>query len=125
MNRLSTIKQVQVVAALVEKNSINSTSRMTGVAKHTILDLLEALGCACAEYHNRAVALHFMYYNFCRIHKTMRVTPAMEAGLADHQWAIADLFALAPPKEAVSRATATEKMMVIRAFATKEGEVKK
>ena len=33
-----------------------------------------------------AVALHFMYYNFCRIHKTLRVTPAMEAGVADHVW---------------------------------------
>ena len=55
MNRLSTAKRVQVVAALVEGVSINATSRMTGVAKHTILNLLEDLGCACAEYHNRAV----------------------------------------------------------------------
>jgi hypothetical protein len=31
-----------------------------------------------------AVALHFMYYNFCRVHQTLRVTPAMEAGIADH-----------------------------------------
>src|SRR5882757_7302179 len=55
MNRLSTAKRVQVVAALVEGVSINSITRMTGVAKHTILDLLEDLGCACAEYHNRAI----------------------------------------------------------------------
>jgi IS1 family transposase len=33
-----------------------------------------------------AVALHFMYYNFGRIHKTLRVTPAMEAGISDHVW---------------------------------------
>ena len=31
-----------------------------------------------------AVALHFMYYNFCRIHQTLRVTPAMEAGITNH-----------------------------------------
>jgi IS1 family transposase len=36
------------------------------------------------ENHAHAVALHFMHYNFCRIHKTLRVTPAMEAGLSDH-----------------------------------------
>ena len=34
--------------------------------------------------HEAAIALHFMYYNFARIHQTLRVTPAMEAGLADH-----------------------------------------
>jgi IS1 family transposase len=40
-----------------------------------------------------AYCLHFAYYNFCRIHKTLRVTPAMEAGLADHVWEIAELLA--------------------------------
>ena len=42
--------------------------------------------------HN--VALHFMHYNFCRIHQTIRVTPAMEAGLANHVWEIEELVAL-------------------------------
>jgi IS1 family transposase len=55
MNRLKTEKRTQVIAALVEGNSINATMRMTGVAKHTILNLLKDLGCACAEYHNAAV----------------------------------------------------------------------
>ena len=41
-----------------------------------------------------ACALHFAYYNFCRIHQTLRVTPAMEAGLTDHAWAIAELIAI-------------------------------
>ena len=48
-------KRVQVVAALVEGTSIDATCRMTGVAKHTVLKLLKDMGCACAEYHNRAV----------------------------------------------------------------------
>jgi IS1 family transposase len=39
-----------------------------------------------------AVALHFAYYNFCRVHKSLRVTPAMEAGLTDHVWTIAELL---------------------------------
>jgi len=38
------------------------------------------------DNHKAAVALHFMHYNFARIHKTLRVTPAMEAGVADHVW---------------------------------------
>lgn len=38
-----------------------------------------------------ALALHFAYYNFCRVHKSLRVTPAMEAGLTDHIWTIAEL----------------------------------
>jgi hypothetical protein len=42
-----------------------------------------------------AVALHFMYYNFCRIHKTLRVTPAMEAKITDHVWILEELIALA------------------------------
>lgn len=40
------------------------------------------------ENHAAAVALWFMYYNFCRVHQTLRVTPAMEAGLADHIWSL-------------------------------------
>jgi IS1 family transposase len=47
------------------------------------------------ENHCYAVALHYMYYNFCKIHQTLRVTPAMEAGLTDHVWAIQELCALA------------------------------
>lgn len=41
-----------------------------------------------------AVALHFMHYNFCRVHQTLRVTPAMEAGIADHVWEIDEIVAL-------------------------------
>jgi IS1 family transposase len=55
MNRLSIERRVAVIAALVEGNSVNSISRMTAVAKHTILKLLEDMGCACAEYHHRNV----------------------------------------------------------------------
>ena len=41
-----------------------------------------------------AVALHFMYYNFARVHKTLRVTPAMEAGIADHVWTLEEIVRL-------------------------------
>jgi hypothetical protein len=36
------------------------------------------------ENHEHALALYFMHYNFCRIHQSLRVTPAMEAGISDH-----------------------------------------
>ena len=55
MNTLKTEKKVAVVAALVEGVSINAMCRMTGVAKHTVLNLLRDLGCAAAEYHHRNV----------------------------------------------------------------------
>jgi small-conductance mechanosensitive channel len=41
-----------------------------------------------------ALALHFTHYNFMRVHRTLRVTPAMEAGLTDHIWAWGELLAL-------------------------------
>ncbi|RWL40969.1 MAG: DDE domain-containing protein [Mesorhizobium sp.] len=52
------------------------------------------------EAHANAVALHFMYYNFVRIHKTLRVTPAMAAGVTDKLWEISDIVALIEAKEA-------------------------
>jgi hypothetical protein len=39
-----------------------------------------------SQNHAAAVALHFIHYNFARIHKTLRITPAMAAGLSDHVW---------------------------------------
>ncbi len=44
--------------------------------------------------HEAAVALHFMHYNFCRVHQTLRVTPAMEAGIADRVWSLEEIVAL-------------------------------
>ena len=46
------------------------------------------------ENHMHMVALYTMFYNFCRIHKTLRVTPAMEAGLTDRVWDIEDILAI-------------------------------
>ena len=46
------------------------------------------------ENHVAALSLYFMYYNFCRVHQTLRVTPAMEAGVAYHIWEIDEIVAL-------------------------------
>jgi IS1 family transposase len=48
------------------------------------------------ENHAYQVALHFMHYNFARIHKSLRVTPAMEAGITDHVWGIEEIAVLLP-----------------------------
>lgn len=55
------------------------------------------------ENHAHAVALHFMHYNFGRIHKTLRVTPAMEAGVSDHVWSLEEIAALVPEPESKPR----------------------
>lgn len=47
------------------------------------------------ENHEHAVAIHYMYYNFGRIHKSLRVTPAMEAGISDHVWTLEEIARLA------------------------------
>ena len=52
MNKLSLEKKVQVIAALVEGNSIRSTCRMTGAAKGTVSRLLRDVGIACAKYQD-------------------------------------------------------------------------
>ena len=45
------------------------------------------------EHLHAALALHFAYYNFCRIHRSLRVTPAMESGITDHVWTLRELLA--------------------------------
>ena len=46
------------------------------------------------ENHEHMLALFFMYYNFCRIHQSLRVTPAMEAGISTHIWDISEIVGL-------------------------------
>ncbi len=52
------------------------------------------------ENHAHAVSLHFMYYNFCCIHKSLRITPAMQAGVTDKLWDMTDIVALVEAEEA-------------------------
>lgn len=47
------------------------------------------------ENHMHSISLYFMYYNFCKIHKTLRVTPAMEAGITDYVWDLEDVIMMA------------------------------
>lgn len=51
-----------------------------------------------------AVALHFMHYNFARVHQTLRVTPCMEAGVTDHVWTVREIVEMT---EAIALAKAS------------------
>jgi len=46
------------------------------------------------ENHCHMVAIYHAFYNFCRVHQTLRVTPAMEAGLTDHVWTVEELVSI-------------------------------
>ncbi len=48
------------------------------------------------ENLEHALALHFLHYNFCRVHQTHKMTPAMAMGLADHPWTLEEIVALLP-----------------------------
>jgi IS1 family transposase len=56
------------------------------------------------DNHMHAISLHFMFYNFCRVHQTLRVTPAMQAGLTDHIWAMKEVVEMS---EMMSRKVVT------------------
>lgn len=51
------------------------------------------------ENHEHAIAIHYMHYNFARIHSSLRVTPAMEAGISDHVWSIEEIIGLLDGKK--------------------------
>jgi IS1 family transposase len=66
------------------------------------------------DNHRHSVALHYMHYNFCRVHQTLRCTPAMEAGLTDHVWTLEELVALLP--KPVVKASSIEKNLTAAAL---------
>jgi IS1 family transposase len=61
------------------------------------------------ENHEAAVSLHYAYYNWCRIRQTLRVTPAMEAGLTDHVWTLEELVGILAQDEAAKIAAGAMK----------------
>jgi IS1 family transposase len=65
------------------------------------------------ENHAHQVALYFFHYNFCRVHSSLRVTPAMEAGLTDHVWTLTELCSLLPQRKPNAR---IDKELVLKAL---------
>jgi len=67
------------------------------------------------ENHGHAVALYFAHYNFCRVHTTLRVTPAMESGLTDHVWTLEELVGILEKREQAAIAAGEMKRGTYRA----------
>jgi IS1 family transposase len=77
-----------VSTSIVERNNLNMRMNMRRFTRLTNAFSKKV------ENLEHAVALHFMNYNFCRIHGSLRVTPAMEAGIADHVWSLEEVINL-------------------------------
>ena len=60
------------------------------------------------ENHIHALSIYFMHYNFVRIHQTLRVTPAMQAGVTDALWSLEDMVRIVDEWEANQKAEPTE-----------------
>jgi IS1 family transposase len=71
------------------------------------------------ENHGHQIALYFFHYNFCRVHKSLRVTPAMEAGLTDRVWTLAELCGLLPNRSTPS--AKLDKELVLKALSRNSG----
>jgi hypothetical protein len=87
MNKISIDKKIAVVTARCEGCSVRSTRLTNAFSKKM-------------EINMHSVALYYMYYNFARVHQTLRVTPAMEAGISSHVWSIQEIISLSLPASA-------------------------
>ncbi len=66
------------------------------------------------------IAVYFMHYNFCRVHSSLRVTPAMEAGLTDHVWMLEELCSLIPEENPIRRLDGEIVLRALENMALKE-----
>ena len=81
---------IGVFIGLAVLTAVELTVAFLPWGKRTIILLLIFL----AVWKALMVALYFMWYNFGRVHQTLRVTPAMEAGITDHVWSVEEIIAL-------------------------------
>jgi len=88
----------RVLIVVVDGQTIRkwTSERTPATIQHTRPDRLSVNKVASRQWVSlkAMVALNFMYYNFGRVHQTLRVTPAMEAGIADHLWSIEEVVGL-------------------------------
>jgi hypothetical protein len=79
----------RISTSLVERLNLTTRMSMRRFARRTNAHSKNL------RHHKAAVALHFVVYNFCRIHQTLHTTPAIRAGIADHIWTVEELVAAA------------------------------
>lgn len=100
MNRLNEDRRAAVVAALCEGVSVSVERSNLTVRMHTRRFTRLTNGFSKKlDNHKHSLALFFMYYNFVRVHQTLRVTPAMEAGVTNHIWTVEEIVSLVPELE--------------------------
>lgn len=84
-----------ITGTMAEKNiSTSFVEVQNSVMRRNIKRFARKTNAHSKKIHNHecAIALHFMYYNFCRVHHTLRITPAMAAGLTDHIWSLEEML---------------------------------
>jgi hypothetical protein len=80
--------QAHISTSFVERQTLNMRMNMRRFTR------LTSAFSKKLDNHIAMIALFHMHYNFCRVHQTLRVTPAMEAGLSSHVWSIQEIVAL-------------------------------
>lgn len=97
-----------VSTSFVERNNLTMRMSMRRFTRLTNAFSKKVENLACA------VALHFMHYNFCRIHQSLRVTPAMSAGVTKKLWGVEDIVALLgePDKKIIKRKRRTKRTKI-------------
>jgi hypothetical protein len=93
-------RATKVLALMLEGMSIRAIARTLEIDKNTVMSLMVSAGERVqALFDSRvraipaaAISLYMAWYNFCRVHSSLRVTPAMQAGLTDHVWSLAELL---------------------------------
>ena len=87
--------ELKVVSGRPNPEHVSTSFVMT---RHLSMRRFTRLNNACSkkvENHAAVVALHFIHYNFAQIHQTLRITPAMAAGISDHVWSYEEIALLA------------------------------
>ena len=81
-----------VLAGVSTDCCVVSTALAAADAGATITVVTDACAGSTPENHDAAIALYFVYYNFCRVHSSLGTTPAVASGLTDHKWSVAELL---------------------------------
>lgn len=91
---ISSRKKIITGMPIHDKISTSYVERQNLTMRMSIKRMARKTNAFSKNVHNHgcAIALHFFYYNFCRIHSTLRVTPAMAAGISDRVWDIEDII---------------------------------
>ena len=108
MNKLSTAQRTRIVACMGARKAIQNGKPewnhiSTSIVERQNLSMRMGMRrftrltngfSKKIENHEHALAIYFMHYNFCRIHASLRVTPAMEAGVSDRVWSLEEMVGL-------------------------------